>query len=91
MSSPDANGGQRAPFLYSLEPVGQDRQDFYFRRVRGGKHPGTPDVWAMHMDITDPKVEKVLIFVHSGTPREEIMDEINQAQTYFREQAELRE
>lgn len=42
----------------------------------------------MHMDIADPKVERVLIFVHTATPAGEIVDEINRVQTYFREQIE---
>ncbi len=42
----------------------------------------------MHMDITDPKVEKVLIFVYTKTPADQIMDEINKIQTHYREQIE---
>ena len=44
----------------------------------------------MHMDIDNPTPESVVIFVRADTKEEEIMDNINQAQTYFRKQVEKR-
>ena len=77
---------QKNPFLYKLEMVGKDQQYLLFRRYRKDEPRG--NVWGMHMDIEDPKVERVLIFVHEGTPADEIMDEINKAQSYFCRQVE---
>ncbi len=42
------------PFLYFLTRDGEDKEDLHFTRVRGGKVPSQPNVWAMHMDIEDP-------------------------------------
>ncbi len=78
---------QQKPFLYSLERCGEDNQDLYFKRLRYG--PGNAKgVWATHLDIVDPTPTRVLILVDARTPREEIMHEINEYQTYFRAQVE---
>ena len=84
---------QRKPFRYTLELCGPENQDMLFKRMDHIRPVTANDVsrlWAVHMDIADPKPEKVLFFVRTNVPREEIMDEINKLQTYWREQTERR-
>ena len=82
---------QKKPFLYTFQWCGDRNQDMLFKRIWESPkgYPGD-SVWAMHMDIEDPTPESVIIFVRGDTKREEIMDKINETQTYFREQVEKR-
>ncbi|MDE0093269.1 MAG: hypothetical protein OXO49_02050 [Gammaproteobacteria bacterium] len=81
---------QKLPFIFNLirfnESHQQDisGQNFYFERVAKGKRR----MWATHIDIEDPTPAKVIIFVRTDVKRQEIVDEINKAQTFFREQVE---
>ena len=79
---------QKKPFCYTLVRCGSGNQDLLFERISGDTQKYAPNVWAMHMDIDDPKPEIVLVFVQGTTKREEIMAEISRVQTYFREQTE---
>ena len=45
-------------------------------------------MWAMHMDVDDPALASVRIFVNGTTSREAVLAEINKAQTSFRQQIE---
>ena len=78
--------GQKLPFIFQLIRCGEDNQDLLFKRVRG-QPTGTLD-WALHLDIEDPTPATVLIFVQVTTPEDRIVDEVNKAQTFFREQVE---
>ena len=78
---------QKKPFLYTFEWCGDRNQDMLFRRIWGSPEDYPPNtVWGMHIDINDPKQESVIILVNKTTDRNEIMDKINKAQTYFRKQ-----
>ena len=79
---------QKKPFCYTLVRCGPGNQDLLFKRIREDTQKYAPNVWAMHMDISDPQPETVLVFVQGTTKREEIMAKINRVQTYFREQTE---
>ena len=77
----------KKPFLYHLHRTGKDNQDLLFKRIWDDRliQRGS---WGMHLDIDDPSPAKVLIFVEVGTKEDVIIHEINEAQTYFREQIE---
>ena len=79
---------QKLPFLYRLIRTGPDDEDLLFKRLRGEKPVTASALWALHPDIEDPGPAAVLIFVSGKTRRQDIMDEINKAQTFFREQIE---
>ena len=79
---------QKLPSLYRLIRTGPDHEDLLFKRLRGEKPETANALWALHQDLEDPTPAAVLIFVSGKTRRQDIMDEINQAQTSFREQIE---
>lgn len=81
---------QKLPFLYRLIRTGPEGEDLLFKRLRGEEPVTTKALWALHLDIEDPAPAPVLIFVSGETRRQDIMDEINKAQTFFREQIEPR-
>lgn len=72
-------------FLYRLFREGPDRQDLCFRRLRE-ENPHGSGIWALCIDVEDPTPAKVLILVEAHTDSRIIMDEINKAQTFFRQQ-----
>lgn len=79
---------QQLPFLYVLKVnVEEGRQNLIFQRILDdpSNHAG---VWGTHIDVDNPNPENVLIFVRGTVPRENIIDEINKVQTFFREQIE---
>ena len=84
---------RKHPWLFYLE---SDGIDMLFRRVPADFMSNPKEVdgdivipWGLYGE-TDPDSPpwKVLIFVKGNTPSEEIMHEINKAQTYWREQTE---
>ncbi len=80
---------QKKPFLYTFHWCGDRKQDMLFKRIWGSaKNYQGSRVWGIHIDIEDPTPESVIIFVRADIREEEIMDKINKAQTYFREQVE---
>lgn len=79
---------QQLPFLYEIEMTKGDRQNLIFHRISGAPGNNAETVWGTHIDIDDPAPANVLIFVRAAVPREKIIDEINKAQTFFREQIE---
>ncbi|MDE0004963.1 MAG: hypothetical protein OXQ29_19910 [Rhodospirillaceae bacterium] len=97
---------QAKPFLYVLVRGGPDNQDLNFKRIPGtdpveflaerlGRNPTAPiNLWALMLDIDDPTPATALIFINAmgsyAVGAEKIMDEINKAQTYWREQIEPR-
>ncbi len=79
--------GNVKPYLFSLD---HDGQDLHFRRVQPGA-PRLPSEWGLHADLDYPAPDapwNVLIFVRVDTPANQIMDGINKAQTYWRQQTE---
>ena len=83
---------QQKPFMYRLELSGQDLlfKRVIYENVKDASEIG--NFWGMYMDLEDPAHCKVLIFANAmkdgGLKREEIMDAINKAQTFVREQIE---
>lgn len=72
----------KLPYLFELE---SDGQDIHFKRVTNQSSSLLP--WGLHSDFDQDNVN-VLIFVRVDTDKTEIMDAINEAQTYWREQTE---
>ena len=80
---------KKLPYCYSLIRCGEDNEDLLFKRIReSSTRKYAPNVWAMHLDIEDLTPAIALIFVNGTAPRETVIDEINKAQTFFREQIE---
>ena len=73
----------KLPYLFKLET---DGQGIHFRRVTNKLPSVLP--WGLHSDFDQDNVN-VLIFVRGDTAKTEIMDAINKAQFYWREQTEL--
>ena len=77
----------KAPYLFNLQ---HDGRDLAFTRLRPGEQP-SPSSWGLHADLDYPAPDEpwhVLIFVRVDTPDDQIMNEINKAQTYWRKQTQ---
>lgn len=81
---------QKHPFAYQLMPIHEDRrQDLLFLRLYSDD-PRPENYWCMHMDLTDPRPEDVLVFVRSTVPKEKVVAEINRVLSHFTRQIEPR-
>ncbi len=77
----DSDQKRRLPYLFHMA---SDGRDIHFSRI--GANDTRPR-WGLHSDFSEG-IGNILIFIRGDTPSSEIMDAINRAQTYWREQTE---
>ena len=78
---------KKKPFMFDLM---SDGMDLHFIRLKSDQDT-QPTSWGLFADLDYPEATepwRCLIFVRADISEAEIMDEINNAQTYWREQTE---